>query len=259
MEGAFRIYLRGDDFKKHRLSGQDRTLRLQAYSERANRVRVNESFQCLVSSTARYHAEDMAAHDGTMDAVNTVSDNFKRHLQQSLTTTSSLEAHVTTVVGSYNDQMQTLIQSSHHSTVQQVNESMKQHILPIIQSFPDECRDGDEVSVHRNQRTRGQHSSPNMPQSDDYSKELSCMPHPVPQSVYRTPFGRLRVAYTRNDRRIGGSNGGDEQEGYWIRFDPHRRFSQNFVEWRLFFNRTLNGSSSTIWCDIEPFVRIGRF
>ncbi|KAI4593358.1 hypothetical protein KJ359_009889 [Pestalotiopsis sp. 9143b] len=37
MEGAFRMYLHGEDFRKHRSLIQDRTLRLQAYSERANR------------------------------------------------------------------------------------------------------------------------------------------------------------------------------------------------------------------------------
>lgn len=96
------------------------------------RVRVNESFQCMVSSTARYHAEDMAAHDRTMDAVNTVSDNFGRHLQQYVAANSSLEAHVTATMGSYNEQTRALIQMSHHSTVQQLNESTEQNILPMI-------------------------------------------------------------------------------------------------------------------------------
>ncbi|ETS79279.1 hypothetical protein PFICI_09132 [Pestalotiopsis fici W106-1] len=253
VETAVRIYLHEEDFKKHRSLLQDRTLRLQEFSKKTNRVRFHESFQSIMSSAAHYHAEDMTAHTRTVDALQTVSTTIEKNLQQSLSTSSALEAHVTTILGHHNEETQTLIQSSHHSTVHELNESLKQSILPMIQSLFDAAQGSDKSLLRRNERGSAPRRTQNMHHAanDDgvNNKSLAYM-QPNSRRVYRTPLGRLHVGYTQKNSGGDSLDRGQIKAAYWVRFDPYGNFSQSFVEWKMFLNTGPSGPPTTIWCNI---------
>ncbi|KAF7537050.1 hypothetical protein G7054_g4040 [Neopestalotiopsis clavispora] len=246
VETAVRMYLHGEDFKKHRLILQDRTLRLQEFSERSHRIRTTESFQSVMSSAIQHHAEDMAAHTRTADTLQTVSENIARNLQESLNTSLAAEGHITAIMGSYNQETQNLIQASHLSTVQELNESIRCNILPTIQNLFNEIQSSDVDLGRRNQQGAwSQHQRHNGLYTDEFGDSRGII-----RKIYWTPFGRLHVFRGRKSTAAESLNADKIGAAYWIKFDPNRLFSRNFVEWRLFLNTGCTGPPTTIWCNV---------
>jgi hypothetical protein len=182
------------------------------------RVRTSECFQSVMCSATQHHAEDMIAHTRTADTLQAVSENLERNLQKSLDTSLAVEGHIAAIMGSYNQETQTLIQASHLSTVQELNESIRVNILPTIQTLLNEVQSSGVDLSRRNQRGAWSQDQRHNRLYADESGDGS----DIVRTAYWTPLGRLHVYYGRKSTAAESLNAEKIGAAYWIKFVPNR-------------------------------------
>ncbi|ETS75110.1 hypothetical protein PFICI_13594 [Pestalotiopsis fici W106-1] len=242
VETAVRMFLSEEDVKKHKSLLQDRIFRLEQFSERVNRVRVNESFQSIRSAATQFHAEDMTMHSQISSALEAASEARERQLQQLSNMQSFWVAHMTAVIEEHNQETRTLIQSSSHSSVLEMKKNMEQ----TFQTMQLAVRNKDRISQKQQRNSR--HLLHDIRDHGHNGADQEVLfPSIFHANVYRTPFGRLRVSRNRMDRYTTGQNhGGPWRVMFRIRFEPYRCFSLKFVEWTCHLTMGINDPSVKI-------------
>ncbi|KAI1844844.1 hypothetical protein JX266_009072 [Neoarthrinium moseri] len=269
LETAARMQLNEKDIQKYKSMLQHQMSQLQIFDSKVYRLQVDDTLQSIVSSLTHGQAEDRTMHVSTQRAIEDVSESLvtrgeksqamhmltaeavkdvarrlEAHQLQAMSIHSSMEAHVATVVRNLNEQSQgtQLIQTSHHSTLLGIKESLENQFLPAMQALSNDIKYRNRDIVRRRRRSPHEPVESDKRGWDDTQEDSreGVLTFSYTSRTYITPFGRLYVSvntsHSWSKRRIA----------YGLKFEPSRILSHNFVEWKCLVKTGSHGLSATV-------------
>ncbi|KAI1862805.1 uncharacterized protein JN550_009952 [Neoarthrinium moseri] len=262
LETAARMQLNEKDIQKYKSMLQYQMSQLQIFE-----LEVDDTLESIVSSLTHGQAEDRTMHMSTQRAIEDVSESLttrdqksqamymrtveifndaarriEAHHLQAMSMHSSMEAHVATIVGNLNAHSQhtQLIQTSHHSTLLGIQESLENQVIPAMQALSNEIKYRNRDIVRRRRRSPHEPVESGKRGWDDTHEDSRerVLTFSYASRTYKTPFGRLYVStsHSWNRRSIA----------YGVRFEPSRILSHNFVEWKCLVKTGPHGLSATV-------------
>lgn len=194
----------------------------------------------------------MSGVDRIEDQWKAVANSIETSQKQAMSMHSSVDASIITLVRTTekNHREMQMVQHSHQSTLQGLQENIESQFLPIMQLLTAElCRSGRGVAP------LGRRSSQQRIQDRTHGFDDSAETVHLPLDFWRsgavrkhkTPFGRLHVLVDTD----GDHHSQDKtRTSYFIRFLPFKLFSRTVIDWKCVINTSRSGPLMSMWCNV---------
>lgn len=202
------------------------------------------------------HEEITSALDSIADKWTAVANLIETSQKQAMSMHSSVDAAMTTLVRTTeeNHREMQMVQRSHQSTLQSMQENIESQFLPIAQLLTAElCRSGRGIAPlgRRSSRERIQERIQERTDGFDDSAKTGQIPSYLQQTdvarTHKTPFGRLYVLVSTDSDRHSREK---TRTSYFIRFLPYKAFSQTVIDWKCVIKTSRSGPLMSMWCNV---------